>query len=187
MRDESYVEFVTARWGALYRTAYLLAGQPATAEDLLQTALLKAYVDWHRVVTSDVPEAYLRTIIVNTFLSGRRRRGFPLAAVDPGTEPPVASPEATLLDRLTLWQQVCQLPPRQRAVVVLRYYEDLTEREIADALGCSPGTVKSQAADALQSLRRGLREAERTTQPRSDASPARPATQARPATHEDRP
>lgn len=179
MRDESYVEFVTDRWGALYRTAYLLAGDPATAEDLLQNALLKAYVDWRRVAASDVPEAYLRTIIVNTFLSGRRRRGFPLAAVapvDPAAEPPVASPEAALLDRLLLWQQVRLLPPRQRAVVVLRYYEDMTEREIADALGCSIGTVKSQAADALRSLRRRLAETEDTTRPRSDKSLAPPAS-----------
>jgi RNA polymerase sigma-70 factor (sigma-E family) len=151
----SYEEYVAARWTALYRTAYLLAGNHADAEDLVQTALVKAYLSWSKVTTASVPDAYVRRILTNAFLSGRR----PLRVsrerlVDQPPEVDVAAAENH--DRLVLWPHVSALPPRQRAVVVLRYYEDLSEQQIAETLGCSPGTVKSTASAALRTLRTRL-------------------------------
>ena len=148
----SYEEYVGARWTALYRTAYLLTGHHADAEDLAQAALVKAYLAWSKVSAASSPDAYVRRILTNVFLSSRR----PLRVsrerlVD--RLPDVDAPAAHHDDRLVLWPHVAALPPRQRAVVVLRYYEDLSEQQIADALGCSPGTVKSTASDALRALR----------------------------------
>jgi RNA polymerase sigma-70 factor (sigma-E family) len=148
----TYEDYVSGRWTSLYRTAYLLTGNHADAEDLVQTALVKAYVSWAKVVAAASPDAYLRRILTNAFLSGRR----PLRItrerlVD--EVPEVSLPASDAHDHLSLWPHVASLPPRQRAVIVLRYYEDLSELEIADALGCSPGTVKSNASLALKSLR----------------------------------
>lgn len=155
--DDAYVAFVGARWTSMYRTSYLLTGDRTKAEDLLQTALLKTYVAWRRVETMAAPEAYVRAILVNALISDRRRKSvsseFPRADVP---ETPVDSHEDVVADRSRMWAVVGTLAPRQRAVVVLRYYEDLSEREIAATLGCSVGTVKSQAADALRALRRAL-------------------------------
>ena len=155
----TYEEFVAARWTALYRTAYLLTANHADAEDLAQTALVKAYLSWSRVAAAASPDAYVRRILTNEFLSSRR----PLRVsrerlVDQAPEVAAAPPEGD--DRLVLWPRVVALPARQRAVIVLRYYEDLSEQQIADTLGCSPGTVKSQASDALRALRSHLTEAE---------------------------
>lgn len=159
--DESYVAFVTARWAALFRTSYLLSGSTGAAEDLLQTTLLKAYAAWARIEGMAAPEAYVRAMLVNTFLSGRRRKSATreLSAADV-PERSVASHEDRVVERSSLWDRVKLLPPRQRAVVVLRYYEDLPERQIAELLGCSAGTVKSQASDALRTLKRALEAAE---------------------------
>lgn len=161
--DDSYVAFVTARWSSLYRTSYLLTSDRSRAEDLLQTALLKTYVAWNRVATVAAPEAYVRAILVNSLISDKRRRSvsseIPRAELP---ETPVDSQESRIDDRSELWTGVRDLPPRQRAVVVLRYYEDMSERQIAEVLGCSVGTVKSQASDALRSLRRSLATADET-------------------------
>ena len=151
----TYEEYVGTRWTALYRTAYLLTGRHADAEDLAQAALVKAYLSWSKVSTASSPDAYVRRILTNAFLSSRR----PLRVarerlVETPPEVPTVSPDGE--DRLLLWPHVRALPPRQRAVVVLRYYEDLSEREIADVLGCSPGTVKSTASDALDALRKRI-------------------------------
>jgi RNA polymerase sigma-70 factor (sigma-E family) len=148
----SYEEYVGARWTTLYRTAYLLAGNHADAEDLAQAALVKAYLSWPKVTAASSPDAYVRRILTNVFLSARR----PLRVtrerlVD--RPPEIAEPAGDEHDRMVLWPHVAALPPRQRAVIVLRYYEDLTEQQIADTLGCSPGTVKSTASDALRTLR----------------------------------
>jgi len=153
--DQDFAEFVAARWTALYRLAYLLTASPTAADDLLQTTLEKAYVRWARIGGLEHGEAYVRRMIANTYLSGRRRawvREEPRERV-PDT---ATSAEVPLLDRAILWPLVCALPARQRAVIVLRYYEDLSEAEIAATLGCAPGTVKSQAAAAMKSLRRAL-------------------------------
>ena len=155
MRDEaSYVEFVSARWASLYRLAFLLAGTHHAAEDLLQASLLRAYVAWDKVQRTESPEAYVRRIVVNNSISdGRRRSRRPEVVVESLPELPGTAVGADFVDRAAVWPLVAALPPRQRAVVVLRYYEDLSEAEIARVLGCAPGTVKSQASAALRTLR----------------------------------
>jgi RNA polymerase sigma-70 factor (sigma-E family) len=148
----TYEEYVATRWTALYRTAYLLTGGHADAEDLAQATLVKAFLAWPKVAAAASPDAYVRRILANTFLSGRR----PLRVVRErlvDRTPDVQVPPPASEDRLVLWPHVKALPPKQRAVIVLRYFEDLTEAQIADALGCSSGTVKSNASDALKALR----------------------------------
>jgi RNA polymerase sigma-70 factor (sigma-E family) len=142
--------FVVARSQALLRTAYLLVRDEALAEDLIQTALTKAWFAWGRI--EGEPERYVRRILVNTSASWWRRRWHrerPTADL-----PERAAPTArdTGGDR-DLWDAVGRLPARQRAVVVLRYLEDRTEAETADLMGCSVGTVKSQCSKALAKLR----------------------------------
>lgn len=152
---EGYDEFFRAAWPRLYRTALGITGDAAAAEDALQAAFARAFASWRRVSAADRPEAYVRRMVVNEILGSRRhgwgRRERPHEHVEPaGT---IASPEAQLAERDRLWAAVLGLPVRQRAVIVLRYYEDLSEADIADVLGCSRGTVKSQAAKALAHLR----------------------------------
>ncbi|HEX3930209.1 MAG TPA: SigE family RNA polymerase sigma factor [Nocardioides sp.] len=144
-------EFVAARSGALLRTAYLLTRDHALAEDLLQTALTKAWFAWRRI--QGEPEPYVRKILVNTYASWWRRRWN-------GEQPTETLPEPTAVDTVgdaaepsDLWTAMGRLPRRMRAVLVLRYYEDLTEAQTAEVLGCSVGTVKSQASKALAKLR----------------------------------
>jgi RNA polymerase sigma-70 factor (sigma-E family) len=152
----TFEEYAASAWPRLYRYAYLLAGNHADAEDIAQQTLIRAYRSWSRVEGSDSPAAYMRRILTNTFLSQRR----PLARhreLLTDTPPEigrmtVAGPE----DRMALWPHVKSLPPRQRAVIVLRYYEDLSEREIAYVLDCTQGNVKSTAHHALRSLRATL-------------------------------
>jgi len=150
----SFEDYVTGRWAALFRTAHLLTGNPTAAEDLLQTTLLKVMARWEQVCRADSPDAYVRKMLLNELIgerrkSGRRRAKAHLVPV-PGD---AADPAGATADRLDLWRQVQALPPRQRAVLVLRYYEDLSEAQIAEALGISVGTVKSQASRALRALR----------------------------------
>ena len=154
--DEDFVEFVSARWERLYRTACVLTLDQATAEDVLQIAMEKAYLRRHRVRRMDDPAAYVRKVMVNVAISSSQRpwrRAESPRDVLP--ERPLLEAESGVEEHATLWQLVCALPERQRAVVVLRYYEDLTERETAEVLGCSVGTVKSQAHDAIRKLRGG--------------------------------
>ena len=140
-------DFVSARSSALLRTAYLLARDHALAEDLLQTALTKAWFAWSRIETA--PEAYVRKVLVNTYATWWRRKWNGEHATEELPETTVSQPESSH----DLWQAMARLPRRQRAVIVLRYFEDLTEAETADLLGCSVGTVKSQASKALAKLR----------------------------------
>jgi RNA polymerase sigma-70 factor (sigma-E family) len=152
----TFEEYAGTAWPSLYRYAYLLAGNHADAEDLAQQTLLKAYRSWSRVTDADSPKAYLRRMLTNTYLSQRRPQGRRLELLtDVPPEPghaTVGGPE----ERMALWPHVKSLPPRQRAVIVLRYYEDLSEQEIAAALGCSTGNVKSTAHHALKALRAAL-------------------------------
>jgi RNA polymerase sigma-70 factor (sigma-E family) len=154
--DAEFAEFFTATWPRLFRTAVAVAGDAAAAEDALQSAFAKAFASWHRVASAEHPEAYVRRMVVNEILSSRRhgwgRRERPSAQVEPAAS--AESPEGPAVAHGTLWPAIQQLPVRQRAVIVLRYYEDLSEREIAAVLGCSQGTVKSQASAALANLRR---------------------------------
>jgi RNA polymerase sigma-70 factor (sigma-E family) len=147
-----FEDFVAGRGQALHRFGYALTGDWALAEDLLQTALAKAYPRWSRV-RRDNPEAYVRKIMVNTWSSWWRRkwRGeLPAAQL-----PEEAAPDsfAGVDSRQALRDALAKLPPGQRAVVVLRYHQDLSEAQVADLLGVSVGTVKSQAAKALAALR----------------------------------
>ncbi len=151
-----FEEFVAVRSGRLLRTAYLLTHDWARAEDLLQTALARAWLAWDRIHSH--PEPYVRKIIINTYASWWRRRS---TSEDPtdrlpdggAAHWPGADPVAMIDERDALWRALRRLPKRQRAVIVLRYFEDLSEVEIADALGCAVGTVKSQASKALAKLR----------------------------------
>ena len=147
-----FAVFVAARGQALQRTAFLLTGDWATAEDLLQTALARAYPRWSRV-TRDDPEAYVRKVLVNTWSSWWRRKWR-------GERPTEALPESVGSDpyveadrRGAVAAALAGLPPKQRAVVVLRFHEDLTEAQVAAMLGISVGTVKSQTSKALAKLR----------------------------------
>jgi RNA polymerase sigma-70 factor (sigma-E family) len=150
-RDGEFTRYVEARGGALLRTAvFLCAGDRAAGEDLVQTTLVRAYVAWHRVRDEGARDGYVRRIMVRE--SWRR----PAAPVS-GREQAV-QPQRAIEDRLDLFPLLAALPRQQRAVVVLRYYEDLSEREIADALGCSPGSVKRHASRALATLRTRLSE-----------------------------
>lgn len=156
-RTGSYEEFVAARSATLFRTAYLLAGNRPDAEDLLQVALVKVYAGWGRVTRAASPEAYARRILVNAFVSSRRPARFTRERLV-HTPPDDAVHDPDPDDRLDLWPLIRALPPRQRAVVVLRYYEGLSEREIAEELRIAPGTVKSTCSAALRSLRETMGE-----------------------------
>lgn len=151
-----FTDFVRGRSTALLRTAVLLTGgDRGHAEDLLQGVLERMYVRWGRI--QGPPEAYARRALVHASINrwrGRRRRPeLPLLGPDPCVE---AADDASRVDlRDALVRELLTLPPRQRAVLVLRYFDDLPEAEIAEALGCSVGTVKSQASRALARLRQG--------------------------------
>jgi len=154
--EQDYADLFAAQWPRLYRMARAVADDEGAAEDAVQTAFARAYASWGKVSRADHPEAYLRRIVLNEIL-GQRRKGWarrerPHESVDTGLA--VKSHDAAVAERDRMWAAVRALPPRQRAVIVLRYYEDLSEEQIATALGCSRGTVKSQASAALTSLRR---------------------------------
>ncbi|GAA4025674.1 SigE family RNA polymerase sigma factor [Streptomyces sp. NBC_01352] len=153
-QEAQFQEFVRARWSRLVRTAYLLTGDVHHAEDLTQTALAKAYRSWRRVSRSDSPEAYVRRMLVscNSDRFRKRRVRESLTAAPPET---AGRDEAVsrVDERGVLLGALAGLPPKQRAVIVMRYWEDLSEAEVAEMLGCSPGTVKSQASKGLAKLR----------------------------------
>ncbi len=152
--DESFVEFVAERGTALLRTASLLCGARSDAEDILQTALEKAYRHWGKLSKESDPEPYVRRILVNLTISRARRwRVLREVYVPSPPEVPSASETGTVELRGMLIEELRRLGPRQRAVLVLRYWEDMTEADTAKMLGCSVGTVKSQAARGLARLR----------------------------------
>jgi RNA polymerase sigma-70 factor (sigma-E family) len=151
--DGSFEAFVADRSTALLRTAYLLTGDRGHAEDLLQTALIKTYRHWHRLVNREDPTAFVRRVLVTTHAGWRRRlrvsefvsatpllRGETDAGFDTG-------------ERQAMVAALAQLPPRMRAVLVLRYWEDLSEAGTAEALGCSVNTVKTHTTRGLARLR----------------------------------
>jgi RNA polymerase sigma-70 factor (sigma-E family) len=148
---------MTARQPALLRTACLLTGETHTAEDLVQTSLAKIYLAWDRISDREHVDAYARKVLVNEYRSLWRRawrRREHVADEIPEPAQPAAQPTAEYDGRTqALWSFVATLPPKQRAVVVLRYYEELSEAETAAVLGISTGTVKSQASRALAALR----------------------------------
>ncbi|OJF11014.1 SigE family RNA polymerase sigma factor [Couchioplanes caeruleus] len=149
-----FTDFVHARSPALLRTAFLLTADSHLAQDLLQTALVKTWRTWRNVRRQDSPDAYVRRVMVTTATSWWRRKWR-------GERPAQSLPDTGAHDgelesigaRRALIAALAQLPPRQRAVVVLRYYEDLPEQQVAALLGTSVGNVKSQASRGLSKLR----------------------------------
>jgi RNA polymerase sigma-70 factor (sigma-E family) len=152
--DADFSAFVAASSRRLLRGAYLITGDLAEAEDLLQTALERAYRRWPRIRRTEVPEAYVRKIVVTAAIDAGRRRRPGTTPLDEALLP--GSQDAgleSLAARADLLACVRELPAGQRAVLVLRYFDDLTEAETARALGCTVGTVKSQHARAMARLR----------------------------------
>jgi RNA polymerase sigma-70 factor (sigma-E family) len=151
---EGFAQFVEARERALQRTAYLLTGDWALAEDLVQTALARAWPRWERITRRDDPEIYVRKVLVNTWTTWNRRRwrGEKPSAVVPDTAAAGDVAEEVTV-RVGLRGALGSLTPRQRAVLVLRVYDDLPEAQVADILSCPVGTVKSAMSRALARLR----------------------------------
>ncbi len=159
-RDEEYTEFVAARLQALRRIAHLLCGDWHHADDLVQVTITRLYVRWHQVRVMDYPEAYARTILVREFLR-QRQSGWARRVSLTGEVPDWLGPGSDHDGALDVNAALAELPPRQRATLVLRYYCDQSVDEVADVLGCSAGTVKSQTSKGLGSLRLALRSADR--------------------------
>ncbi|MEY9904036.1 RNA polymerase sigma-70 factor (sigma-E family) [Catenulispora sp. MAP12-49] len=151
--EAEFGEYMVSRWGGLVRFAYGLTGDRGHAEDLAQTALAKAYASWPRVRRADDPDAYVRRILINTNHHRFRKRRVDEHSGQAPAEPAVTDGTAAFDQREALVAALMELPPKQRAVVVLRYWDGLTETQAATVLGCSVGTVKSQASRALAKLR----------------------------------
>ena len=151
--DAGFRDFVAARLARLSRVAYLLIGSHHVAQDLVQSVLIKVAKQWPRAAHLDQPDIYLRKALYHEHVSSwpRHRRELSVAETPPATS---HTDEAeTAVRRLVLRQALTRLTPRQRAVIVLRYFEDLSEQDTAEALGCTVGTVKSQTHHALARLR----------------------------------
>ncbi|MCA2229991.1 SigE family RNA polymerase sigma factor [Nonomuraea aurantiaca] len=151
MEDERFEEFVAERADALLRYGYLLSGNPHDAADLTQEALVRLHQAWPRVRRKQAPESYTKTIMARLHISTwrlrrRERPDWALPETARFDTPPSDSDEG-------LWQALATLPRKQRAVLVLRYYEDLSDTDIADVLGISRGTVRSHASLGLAKLR----------------------------------
>jgi RNA polymerase sigma-70 factor (sigma-E family) len=152
--DRDFTEFVQARLDGLRRFAYLLAGDPHRSDDVVSAALAKLYRHWGKVSRLESPDGYLRRMLITTYLDEKRRpwrHEYSVDELPEPAEPPSGEPE--LVDRLTLMSLLERLPPRRRAVLVLRYFEDLTVEQTAEVLGCAPGTVKAHTHHALAALR----------------------------------
>jgi RNA polymerase sigma-70 factor (sigma-E family) len=154
MNDDSFREFVIARGPDLTRMATLLCRDRTEAEDLVQDTLASAYASWRRIEATASPDAYVRRMLVNRHVSWwRRHRG----RVEPRAEvPDVATADAAeaTANSDAVRRMLRELPPRQRAAVVLRYYADYSDDQIAETLGCTEQTVRSQISRALATLRR---------------------------------
>lgn len=159
----TFEEFVAGQAAGLLRLAYLLTGDRHLAEDLLQTAMVKVYRRWRSVERAVQPEAYVRRILVNTSITWRRRHVWLERPTATGSLPdgglgagPDGDPAEELASREAVWQLLLRLPPRARAVLVLRFFEDLDDATIAQVLGVAPSTVRSTASRALAGLRAEL-------------------------------
>jgi len=154
--EEEFGRFVAARGRALCRTAYLLTGDWQVGEDLVQEALTRTYLRRRTLRSAEALEPYARKVLVTLFLSSRRRfwhRELPFASVPDQVSTDLLDAAE---DRRGLWPALLELSAQQRAVLVLRYFEDLTEADIAAVLGCSPGAVKTHAARGLDRLRKSI-------------------------------
>ena len=153
-----YDEFAVSRLPALLRYAVMLTGNPDLAADVVQDAMVKAQLSWRRVVASEQPDRYVRRIITNIYID--QRRGSWLRRVvlraEPAEPAPVRDHGEATADRDHVWALLATLPRQQRAALVLRYYENLRDAEIAEVLGCSVGTVRGYISRALATLRLDL-------------------------------
>jgi RNA polymerase sigma-70 factor (sigma-E family) len=158
-RDRSeFTDFVGSRWSAMLRSAYLLTGDRGHAEDLVQTALAKCFVAWPRLRELDAADAYVRKAMLNTYLSWHRKKSWHELPSDDPPERVDADSTEHLAQRSVVLAALSGLPPRQRAVVVLRFYDDLGVHQVAEQMGCTTGSVKRQTSVALSKLRRTLGE-----------------------------
>lgn len=155
MNEITFSEYMAARWSALYRTAYLLAGSREEAEDLLQSALARTYARWGSIRDKRALDGYVRTAMLRQMSRQwpQRRREVP---TDELPQLGVGGGLDVRADQLVLWEAIRALPPRMRATLVLRYVVDLSEAQTAAELGCSVGSVKSQTHHALRRLRAAL-------------------------------
>jgi len=151
--DEEFREFMRGRWPAMVRLAYGLTGDQGHAEDVAQAAFARAYASWSRVARTGDPDAYVRKIVINENVSRFRKRRVTEHLVDAVPEGRPQWAADTSDNSEALLRALRGLGPRQRAVIVLRYWMDMSEAETAAALNCSVGTVKSQASRALATLR----------------------------------
>jgi RNA polymerase sigma-70 factor (sigma-E family) len=166
-----FLEFCRARTSTLFRVAYGFTADQQLAEDLLQTALERTARRWERI---DDPEAYVRRVMYHEFISWWRRwRRRETSVAEPPDRPDPADPTEAADLRRSLRAALLRLGPRQRAVIVLRYLEDYSEREVAEILGCAPSTVSSQASRALARLRELCPELAGTAQEAGHAGPTR--------------
>lgn len=154
-RDDEFTAFVAARSGPLLRYAYLLTGDHATAEDLLQNTLVKVYLSWHKIADRGSVEAYTRTAMTRTNISMWRKVGRREITTDSTPDRAFEDPH-DIDDRDGMWTLLQTLGARQRTALVLRFYEDLSEAQIAQVMGCSTGTVKSQISRGLANLRKAI-------------------------------
>jgi RNA polymerase sigma-70 factor (sigma-E family) len=152
--DRGFAGFVQTNTAALLRTAYLLTGNALAAEELVQDTLVRLYPKWHRVETADVPIAYVRRALTNTFLNEKRRPSSRELVLDELPER-IDPRDVTqgVVDRDEVWALLRELPDRQRAALVMRYFHDLPDAGIAEALGCRVGTVRSLISRGLAELR----------------------------------
>lgn len=165
LRAEEFDRFVTARWSALLHLARLLTGGDRhRAEDLLQEALVKLWFAWPKVA-EQAPEAYVRRILARAVARSARRRWWGEQPVEQLPDPPEVSDETAAVDERTrLEAMLALLPARQRAAVVLRYYQDLPEGHVAEALGCPVGTARSLTSRGVARLRQLLAESVETVE-----------------------
>ncbi|HZO69066.1 MAG TPA: SigE family RNA polymerase sigma factor [Kribbellaceae bacterium] len=154
--EQAFREFADARMSALLRTAYLLCGDWHRAEDVVSTAIVKLYSSWRRVSRADNPEAYARQVVVRTWLDETRRPWRRERSVDIVPDSPAYDADVTpdaVVRRADLRRLLTEMPARQRAVLVLRFYDDLSVERTAEILGCSPGAVKTLTSRALGTIR----------------------------------
>ncbi|WP_158884358.1 SigE family RNA polymerase sigma factor [Amycolatopsis anabasis] len=156
--EQAYTEYVTGRLPALRRIAYLLCGDPHRADDIVQTAITRLYVHWRKAAAADNLDAYVRAIVVRTFLNEQRRGWLSRVRLVAETPARTAPPGPDVEVREVLHAALARVPARQRAVLVLRFLYDQPVAEVARLLGCSAGNVKSLTSNGLAALRRQLGE-----------------------------
>ena len=152
-RDAEFTEYVAANAEKVRFTAFLLCGDWHEAEDLAQSALIRVYQAWSRIDRAEPIDAYVKKAVVRTFLNSRRRLWRTVESLVGAVPEPPPSQAAGPEQRILVWSALAEVPRRQRAALVLRYWEDLSVAETAVVLGCSEGNVKSQCARGLQTLR----------------------------------